>query len=273
MLTSLITRQGGVVPPCFIGSGRLASLPPGCHSSGLDAPRAASMALPDPLRRRLGSLSRTVFSDSNRTGPERRGSGGSLDNEIVSSLPLQMSLYFNLYFFPFWWVSSVVMLQLKYPVLPDYYKFILVTAIVLVSLIEAIRLYLGYMGNLQEKVPELAGFWLLSLLLQLPIILFLLFNDGLKIQPLERAVHIIFALFLTFQVIAAFLALKRMVNQLAVHFSLKEFDQLDDHPRSDYLAWEKKRVQAPWRVEGQSSPYIEGMESMFLFRSLWQKPN
>ncbi|XP_043367992.1 transmembrane protein 17 isoform X3 [Dermochelys coriacea] len=225
MLTSLITRQGGVVPPCFIGSGRLASLPPGCHSSGLDAPRAASMALPDPLRRRLGSLSRTVFSDSNRTGPERRGSGGSLDNEIVSSLPLQMSLYFNLYFFPFWWVSSVVMLQLKYPVLPDYYKFILVTAIVLVSLIEAIRLYLGYMGNLQEKV------------------------------------------------IAAFLALKRMVNQLAVHFSLKEFDQLDDHPRSDYLAWEKKRVQAPWRVEGQSSPYIEGMESMFLFRSLWQKPN
>ncbi|CAM4540455.1 unnamed protein product [Lepidochelys olivacea] len=207
------------------------------------------MALPDPVRRRLGSFSRTVFSDSNRTGPERRGSGGSsLDNEIVSSLPLQMSLYFNLYFFPFWWVSSVVMLQLKYPVLPDYYKFILVTVIVLVSLIEAIRLYLGYMGNLQEKVPELAGFWLLSLLLQLPIILFLLFNDGLKIQPLERAVHIIFALFLTFQVIAAFLALKRMVNQLAVHFSLKEFDQLDDHPRSDYLAWKKKRVQAPWRV-------------------------
>ncbi|XP_034620070.1 transmembrane protein 17 isoform X2 [Trachemys scripta elegans] len=113
------------------------------------------MALPDPVRRRLGSFSRTVFSDSNRTGPERRGSGGSLDNEIVSSLPLQMSLYFNLYFFPFWWVSSVVMLQLKYPVLPDYYKFILVTVIVLASLIEAIRLYLGYMGNLQEKRPHI----------------------------------------------------------------------------------------------------------------------
>ncbi|XP_067421540.1 transmembrane protein 17 isoform X2 [Emydura macquarii macquarii] len=168
------------------------------------------MALPEPVRRRLGSFSRTVFSDNNRTGPERRGSGGSVDNEIVSSLPLQMSLYFSLYFFPFWWVSSVVMLQLK--------------------------------------VPELAGFWLLSLLLQLPIILFLLFNEGLKIQPLERAVHIIFALFLTFQVIAAFLALKRMVNQLAVRFSLNEFDQLGDHPTSDYLVWEKAAAQAPWRV-------------------------
>ncbi|KAM7172254.1 transmembrane protein 17 isoform 1-T1 [Macrochelys suwanniensis] len=209
MLASLMTRQGAWSRPApsAPAAGRLC---PGCHSSGLDAPRPASMALPDPVRRRLGSFSRTVFSDSNRTGPERRGSGGSLDNEIVSSLPLQMSLYFNLYFFPFWWVSSVVMLQLK--------------------------------------VPELAGFWLLSLLLQLPIILFLLFNEGLKIQPLERAVHIIFALFLTFQVIAAFLALKRMVNQLAVRFSLNEFDQLDDHPTSDYPTWEKKRVQAPWRV-------------------------
>ncbi|XP_065445815.1 transmembrane protein 17 isoform X3 [Chrysemys picta bellii] len=189
MLRSLINRQGaGSLPaPSAPGVSALVAIAAGgC---------AARMVLPDPVRRRLGSFSRTVFSDSNRTGPERRGSGGILDNEIVSSLPLQMSLYFNLYFFPFWWVSSVVMLQLKYPVLPDYYKFILVTVIVLASLIEAIRLYLGYMGNLQEKV------------------------------------------------IAAFLALKRMVNQLAVRFSLNEFDQLDDH-----LAWEKKRVQAPWRV-------------------------
>lgn len=33
--------------------------------------------------------------------------------EIISSLPLQMSLYFNVYFFPFWWLSTVVMLHLK----------------------------------------------------------------------------------------------------------------------------------------------------------------
>ncbi|XP_005287256.2 transmembrane protein 17 isoform X5 [Chrysemys picta bellii] len=149
MLRSLINRQGaGSLPaPSAPGVSALVAIAAGgC---------AARMVLPDPVRRRLGSFSRTVFSDSNRTGPERRGSGGILDNEIVSSLPLQMSLYFNLYFFPFWWVSSVVMLQLKYPVLPDYYKFILVTVIVLASLIEAIRLYLGYMGNLQEKRPHI----------------------------------------------------------------------------------------------------------------------
>ncbi|KAM9211768.1 transmembrane protein 17 isoform 2-T2 [Dugong dugon] len=181
------------------------------------------MELPDPVRQRLGNFSRTVFSDSNRTGPEYNEGP---DDEMVSSLALQVSLYFNTYFFPLWWVSSIMMLHMKYPVLPDYYKFIVVTIIILVTLIEVIRLYLGYMGNLQEKVPELAGFWLLSLLLQLPLILFLLFNEGLKSLPMEKAIHIIFTLFLTFQVVAAFLALKRMVNQLATRFHLQDFDRL-----------------------------------------------
>ncbi|NXH13759.1 TMM17 protein, partial [Bucco capensis] len=152
------------------------------------------------------------------------------DNEMLSSLPLQMALYFNVYYFPLWWLVTVVMLHLKYPTLSDYYKFILVTILILASLLEVIRLYLGYLGNLQEKVPELAGCWLLSLLLQLPIILFLLFNDNLKNQPVEQAVHAIFTLFLTFQIIAAFLTLRRMVNKLTAHFHLLQFDQLQEHP-------------------------------------------
>ncbi|XP_057599196.1 transmembrane protein 17 isoform X3 [Hippopotamus amphibius kiboko] len=161
------------------------------------------MELPDPVRQRLGNFSRTVFSDSSRTGPEYnegpetrpfsgRRHGKKLwfffNNETVSSLALQMSLYFNTYFFPLWWVSSIMMLQMK--------------------------------------VPELAGFWLLSLLLQLPLILFLLFNEGLTNLPLEKAVHIIFTMFLTFQVVSAFLTLRKMVNQLATRFHLQEFDWL-----------------------------------------------
>uniref|UniRef100_A0A8C5K3I0 Transmembrane protein 17 n=1 Tax=Jaculus jaculus TaxID=51337 RepID=A0A8C5K3I0_JACJA len=181
------------------------------------------MELPGPVRQRLGDFSRTVFSDSSRTGPEY---GEAPDNETVSSLGLQMSLYFNTYFFPLWWVSCITMLHMKYSVLPDYYKFIVITVIVLVTLIEGIRLYLGYVGNLQEKVPELAGFWLLSLLLQLPLILFLLLNEGLTNLPLEKAIHIIFTVFLAFQAVSAFLTLKKMVNQLAAHFRLQDFDRL-----------------------------------------------
>ncbi|XP_048338877.1 transmembrane protein 17 isoform X2 [Sphaerodactylus townsendi] len=206
------------------------------------------MALPEPVRRRLSSFSRTVFTDNNRTGPESGSDDIGPDNEIVSNLPLQMSLYFNLCFFPFWWVSSVVMLQLKYPVLPDYYKFILVTIMIITTLIEVIRLYLGYTGNLQEKVPELAGFWLLSLFLQLPLILFLLLNEGLEIQPLERAIHIVFLAFLVFQVAVAFLALKKMVNQLATRFRLREFDRLDNPLPSDPQGGLKTRAETLWGV-------------------------
>ncbi|XP_038607570.1 transmembrane protein 17 [Tachyglossus aculeatus] len=212
------------------------------------------MELPAPIRQRLGAFSRTVFNEPNRTGPE---SAGGSDNEVVSSLPLQMSLYFNVYFFPFWWVCSVIMLQLKYPFLPDYYKFILVTVLILVTLIEVIRLYLGYMGNLQEKVPELAGFWLLSLLLQLPLILFQLFNEGLKILPLERAVHIIFTVFLAFQVIVAFLALKKMVNQLATRFHLQDFDRLDQSSVTRDLVGKERQIQTP----GFSRPHLEEFRS------------
>lgn len=181
------------------------------------------MELPDPVRQRLVNFSRKVFRDSSRTGPEY---SEDPDNEVNSSMALQMALYFNTYFFPLWWVGSILMLHMKYSFLPDYYKFIVITIIVLVTLIEAIRLYLGYMGNLQEKVPELAGFWLLSLLLQLPLILFLLLNESVTNLPLEKAMHIIFTLFLTFQVILAFYTLKKMVNHLAARFHLHDFDQL-----------------------------------------------
>ncbi|XP_007476836.1 transmembrane protein 17 isoform X2 [Monodelphis domestica] len=161
------------------------------------------MELPDPVRERLGNFSRSLFTDTNRTGPENNS---NLNNEIVSSLALQMSLYFNIYFFPFWWVSSIIMLLLK--------------------------------------VPELAGFWLLSFLLQLPLILFLLFNEGLKSQPLERAVHIIFTIFLTLQVVLAFFTLKKMANHLAASFQLQDFDRFDQFSSRDMIR-AKSKTQIP----------------------------
>uniref|UniRef100_A0A3B3SSQ8 Transmembrane protein 17 n=1 Tax=Paramormyrops kingsleyae TaxID=1676925 RepID=A0A3B3SSQ8_9TELE len=156
------------------------------------------MELPEPIRKRLGDFSRTVFITQSRTEDRFKSLGHN--DDVISCLPLQMSLYFNAYYFPLWWVSEVVVLHLKYPALPDYYKFILITVLILMTLIEAIRLYLGYAGNLQEKVPELAGFWLLTLLLQFPLTLFQLFNEAILIQPLERGVHIVLALFLLIEV-------------------------------------------------------------------------
>ncbi|KAL7867884.1 hypothetical protein SRHO_G00092680 [Serrasalmus rhombeus] len=188
------------------------------------------MDLPEPIRRRLGDFSRTVFVDPthSRLSPEDHVTFLNQNREVVSNLPLQMSLFFNLWFFPLWWISEVVMLHLKYPALPDYYKFILITILILMTLIEAIRLYLGYAGNLQEKVPELAGFWLLSLLLQFPLTLFQLFNEAILIQPLERGVHIVLALFILAEALSGFVALRAMVRHTESRFHLRQFNGIQE---------------------------------------------
>ena len=98
-------------------------------------------------------------------------------------------------YFPFWLSVTIMVITLKYHLLNYLYKFVLVTILVAVIIIELVRLYLGYLGNLTEKVPELAGFWLLTILLQLPLQGFLLLNTDLILVPIGNS--ILYTLYLT----------------------------------------------------------------------------
>nr|KAG5698426.1 hypothetical protein BaRGS_006621 [Batillaria attramentaria] len=133
-------------------------------------------------------------------------------NEYVTNLPLQMLIYFNVFFSPLWFITSIVMLQAKFNNLSELYQIVLISVYIVYTLIEIVRLYLGFVGNLMERVPELAGFWLLTILLQFPLILLLVINDGAILLPLERAVHIVKALFVFSEVIVGYLAIRVMVN-------------------------------------------------------------
>ncbi|XP_064100057.1 transmembrane protein 17-like isoform X3 [Macrobrachium nipponense] len=82
----------------------------------------------------------------------------SYGNEVVSSLPLQIVLFFSALFFPFWLISSLTMFSVK--------------------------------------VPELAGSWLLTLLLQLPLLIFLLVVPGTMSLPMDYAVNSVYLLFI-----------------------------------------------------------------------------
>ncbi|XP_029688379.1 transmembrane protein 17B-like [Takifugu rubripes] len=181
------------------------------------------MELPETFRKPLEYISRNVLFDQARPFIPENDTLMPHDKRVHSSLKLQMSLYFNTWYFPFWWISESVMLHVKYPALSDPYKFILITILILMTLIETIRLFLGYSGNLQEKVPELAGFWLLTIL-QLAIILFQLFYEAFIIQPLERGVHIVLALFILTQAFFGFVALREMVRQTQSQFRLRQFE-------------------------------------------------
>ena len=88
-------------------------------------------------------------------GNNKKSPAVKLGNEIVSDLPLQMALFFNVCYFPAWLIMSIVITTVKYEYLNYLYKFILVTVLIAATIIEIIRLYLGYLGNLTEKVSLL----------------------------------------------------------------------------------------------------------------------
>nr|XP_056715013.1 transmembrane protein 17B-like [Euleptes europaea] len=185
--------------------------------------------LPPHLRKGLTAFSGSLFIN-NKTGDCDVTQIYNPGQEVLSSLPLQMMLYFNVFYFPFWCVSEGLMLELKYNLLPTYYQILLIGAYLMIILMEGLRLYLGYIGNLQEKVPELAGFLLLSFLIELPVLLFLLTDKDTIRLPLEIATHLILLLFLTSEIAAGFFALKGMSKQLAMQFYLKQFEEAPQRP-------------------------------------------
>ncbi|XP_005142843.2 transmembrane protein 17B-like [Melopsittacus undulatus] len=185
---------------------------------------AAHTPLPRNLRRGLVAFSGSLFSD-NKTQDSGAAQRCSPAHELLASLPLQMMLYFNACYFPVWCLAEGMMLQLKYHLLPGYYQFLLVTTFLILLLVEGSRLYLGYMGNLQEKVPELAGFLLLSFLIQLPLLLFLLTDSKVLCLPLELAVHSLLLAFLLAEIVTAFLVLRTMSKQLAAQFYLRQWEE------------------------------------------------
>ncbi|GAB6033728.1 Transmembrane protein 17 [Chamberlinius hualienensis] len=150
--------------------------------------------------------------------------------QMTSSLPLQMSLYFNVFYFPVWLAISIVMMTVKFPHLHSLYQVVLVAVLIVTSVIEIIRLYVGYLGNLSEMIPELAGFWIISLLLQLPIQAFLSFNEGTIILPMERVANTIMIGFVIFQLICGYFGIKKISNHLATKFHLETFS-LDPLPQ------------------------------------------
>lgn len=74
-------------------------------------------------------------------------------------------------------------------------------------------------------MPELAGFLLLSFLIQLPLLLFLLTDSRIIRLPLETVMHSLLLAFLIAEMVAAFLALKTMTKQLAAQFYLRQLKE------------------------------------------------
>ncbi|KAL4223006.1 Transmembrane protein 17 [Mactra antiquata] len=186
------------------------------------------------FRRTMTSVTDTLFPVSKSAKDPQKHQILKTGNDYVTNLPLQMAVYFNIYFCPFWILVTIVGFELKYDHISVLYKITLMAVYITYTIIEVIRLYIGYIGNLMERVPELAGFWLLTLLIQLPLILLLTLNEDAKILPMERAVNIIELIFVVFEVICGYVAIRIMVNYQVTKFHLRQFTDLEQMGEDDY---------------------------------------
>merc|ERR1711953_1412726 len=181
-------------------------------------------AVPVMAYNTLVSVSERVFPGISVVGGQKYNTmeyaAVKLGNQVVSSLALQLVLYFNVVYFPFWLSVTIMVITIKYHLLNYLYKFVLVTILVAVIIIELVRLYLGY---LTEKVPELAGFWLLTILLQLPLQGFLLLNTDLILVPIDTAVGSVMMALIISELVTGFLALRQITRHQANKFHLHQF--------------------------------------------------
>ncbi|CAI9715151.1 Hypothetical predicted protein [Octopus vulgaris] len=104
------------------------------------------------LRKTVSTMTDFLFPVSRESIKKNQHNVLRSGHEYVTSLPFQMELYFNVWFFPFWLVSAIAALAFKFSKLSIVYKILLVAAYVMFGIIEIIRLYLGYIGNLMERV-------------------------------------------------------------------------------------------------------------------------
>ncbi|KAJ8312209.1 hypothetical protein KUTeg_009582 [Tegillarca granosa] len=179
------------------------------------------------LRKTVTSVTGVLFPVTKQARDPQQHQILKTGNEYVTSLPLQMLLYFNIFYSPFWLTGTLVAFEVKWSYLDILYRIILIAIYGVYTIIEVIRLYVGFMGNLTERVPELAGCWLLTILIQFPLILLVLLNDEAIVLPLERAVHIVEAFFVFFEIVIGYFAIRTMVNYQVTKFHLRQFTDLE----------------------------------------------
>ncbi|XP_030024745.2 transmembrane protein 17 isoform X2 [Manduca sexta] len=129
--------------------------------------------------------------------------------EYRTMLHLQKCLYFNTYLFVVWVAVVSFFLYVKFNILGHLSKYLSITVFILLIFIESARIYLGQYGNLSCRVPELAGFLMLTLLMQMPLVSFFLFNPYLLNTPAEITLHTMLWLLAVAEVVYSYLALKR----------------------------------------------------------------
>ena len=107
---------------------------------------------------------------------------------VASDVTLQMLLSNHVLFSAAWWVATVLSTFVKTNGARKDFDDIRPVMLAIWTVFEPCRLYIGYAGNLQEKVPLLWGFVALSLVVSLPLAAYFWFGQE-QVQPFDQALN------------------------------------------------------------------------------------
>mmetsp|Transcript_31749 Transcript_31749/g.90164 ORF Transcript_31749/g.90164 Transcript_31749/m.90164 type:complete len:170 (-) Transcript_31749:265-774(-) len=143
---------------------------------------------------------------------------------ICSSLLLQQLVYYNIWYSMAWFVTKCILIGSRYVyglriVDPDEVRTVM---IVFFIPSEPIRLLSGFAGNLQENVPLLGFFMVLTIFPSCPICLYLLFGQEWK-TPIDTAIQIVMTAFLFLELAVGLYAIIRMIDSQRKQFYLHDF--------------------------------------------------
>jgi hypothetical protein len=155
--------------------------------------------------------------------------------QVASSMPLQMTLYFSI---PYALVYAALS-QYLYAWKSNVWEVPLVVAVIspmiftVWALLEPIRLILGYVGNLRERVAWLGGFWVLTIFPQLVVHIYFLVGQasiGWITMPIETVMSAIYVVLSLVQLGIGYSTIRRLIAKAMADFHLQPVDEAADDP-------------------------------------------
>ncbi|XP_045519282.1 transmembrane protein 17B-like [Pieris brassicae] len=131
--------------------------------------------------------------------------------DYKSKINFQKCIYFNTWMYIVWFCTAgfFFCIKLQKNQYDHLVKYLSITLFFMFTIIEYIRLYLGQTGNLLSQVPEMAGFLMLSVFMQMPLITYFLFNPYLMNTPIEVTLHAVMWTIIFLEILLGYQALKQ----------------------------------------------------------------
>lgn len=140
------------------------------------------------------------------------------NHEYLSNLPLQMILYFHS-FASLAYAATILPVLLVAPPDGDESELVRIMGLILLFLwllTEPLRLYLGWVGNIRELVPNLVGFFGLTVFPVFPLMVF--FAVGRLNTPYTFIMSVVQLFFLVPELLLGFLVARRILASQSARF-------------------------------------------------------